>query len=84
MAAEMLRLGATVEGPDGSGVVVARDVTYGEALVKLEAGTVLDTTHGRWTPSGLLTVTGFNPDAWVWFGQRQVPASDIPSNRYGK
>lgn len=72
----MPRLGAVVDGPDGSGVVTDRDTAYREALVRLHSGDELDTIHGRWCPFDSLTVTGFDPDAMVWCGARQVRASE--------
>lgn len=75
------RLGATVDSPDGPGTVTDRDMDYGQALVRLKRGTVLDTSHGVWLPFGQFTVTGFDPDALVWDGPRQVPASDVPVRR---
>lgn len=72
----MPRLGAVVDSPDGSGVVADRDATYGEALVRLNEGSPFDTSHGRWYPIDNLTVTGFDPDAMVWWGQRRVRASE--------
>lgn len=64
------RLGATVNTPVGPGVVTDRDRAYGEALIKLESGSELDTSHGQWWPISDLTVTGYDPDAMVWRGAR--------------
>ena len=75
-------LGATVTTPVGSGVVTDRDMSYAAALVRLDRGTVLDTTHGQWWPFVELTVTGFDPDASVWFATRMVPASEIPTGKH--
>lgn len=72
---DTLRLGAIVTCPDGPGTVVDRSA--GQSLVRLETGTVLDTTHGQWWPDTELTVTGYDPEAMVWRGQRVVPAGDI-------
>lgn len=78
-----VRRGSTVRVPDvGEGVVT--DTADGGALVRLAAGSELDTTHGQWWPCEVLEVTGFDPDAMVWFITRQVPARDLPSNKYRK
>lgn len=69
------RLGATVNTPDGTGTVTDR--AHGEALVKLDGGSLLDTTHGRWYAFGLVTVTGFNGDAMVYYGCRIRRASEV-------
>lgn len=74
----MPQLGSTVDSPNGAGVVVDRVAADREVLVRLRSGTVLDTTHGQWWPIDRITVTGFNADAWVWWGQRVVPAGTIP------
>lgn len=70
-----IRLGSTVDSPVGPGTVVDR--AHGEALVRLDTGTVLDRTHGQWWPMHQLRVTGFNPNASVWRGQRVVRAGDL-------
>lgn len=77
----MIRLGAMVTTPDGPGRVVDRDrdAVHGEALVQLDSGTIMDTTHGAWFPVTELTVTGFDPYVMVWWGQRRVRASDVPA-----
>lgn len=75
----MIRLGATVATPDGPGVVVDRVAAHGEALVRLDSGTEMDTTHGAWFPFAEISATGFDADALVWWGQRQVRASAVPA-----
>lgn len=75
----MIRLGATVTTPDGTGTVVDRVTAHSEALVRLNSGSALDTTHGAWFPVAEINETGFDADAMVWWGQRKVQASAIPS-----
>jgi hypothetical protein len=70
------RLGAVVDSPAGPGVVVDRDMTYGEALVRLRDGTEFDVSHGQWHAFDRLTVTGFDADAWVWRGNGQMRAAN--------
>lgn len=72
-----MRLGNTVDSPAGPGVVTDRDAACGAALVKLESGDVLDTTHGRWFAEGDLIVTGYDADAVVWRGLWRVPAGEL-------
>lgn len=80
-SADAPRLGAIVDTPDGPGVVRDRDMNYREALVRLREGSVLSMTHGAWYRFTELTVTGYDPDASVWYGTREVPASEVPSHR---
>lgn len=68
----MLRLGSVVFTPRGRGVVSDRD--QGQSLVRLDRGSVVDTTHGQWFPDSILAPCGFRPDAEVWFAGRIVPA----------
>jgi hypothetical protein len=71
-------LGDRVLTPEGKGTITDRDMTYNEALVKLDDGSsILDTTHGRWYPFNELAVIGHDNTAQVWSGQRQVPAEQI-------
>ena len=71
----MLRLGSVVFTPKGRGVVSDRCTAAAESLVRLDRGSVLDTTHGQWFPDSILAPCGFRPDAEVWFAGRIVPAS---------
>ena len=71
----MPRLGATVSTPDGTGTVTDR--ADGEALVKLDSGSIMEITHGCWYPFDVVTVTGFNGDAMVYYGCRIRRASEI-------
>lgn len=80
---EDIRRGSTVHVP-GVGEGVVSDMADGGALVRLSTGSVLDTTHGQWWPCEVLEVTGFDPDALVWYITRQIPARDLPSNTYRK
>lgn len=73
----VVRLGSTVDSPAGPGVVTDRDTADGAALVTLESGDMLDTTHGRWFAEGDLIVTGYNADAMVWRGLRHVRAGEL-------
>lgn len=68
------KLGNTVITPAGPGTVTDR--ADGEALVRMESGTILDTSHGQWWSEKELTVTGHNPDALVWRGARMKRAGD--------
>lgn len=74
----MPRLGAVVTTPNGSGVVTDRDPAYGSALVRLKEGDEFDQSHGQWFAIEQITVTGYDPDALVWYITRQVPASQVP------
>lgn len=69
--------GDTVDTPDGPGTVTDRDTYAGEVLVKLNNGSELDTSHGRWYPTNDVTVTGFDPDAWVWYAGRMTCACNV-------
>ena len=69
-----LRKGSRVLCPAGRGTVI--DMTAGQSLVKLDTGTVLDTTHGQWWEDVRLAVIGFDPDVMVSYANRMVPASD--------
>lgn len=61
--------GDRVSTPNGGGVITDVSLSYREALVRLDNGTFLDTTHGQWTEFADMTRAGFDPDASVWFGQ---------------
>lgn len=68
-------LGDTVRTITGAtGVVADRDMSYREALVRMDHGTELDTTHGQWTPFAELEITGHDATAMVWRGSRMVTA----------
>lgn len=69
--------GDTVDTPDGPGTVTDRATYAGEVLVRLNNGSELDTSHGRWYSTNDVTVTGFDPDAWVWYAGRMTCACNV-------
>ena len=69
--------GDTVDTPDGSGTVTDRATYAGEVLVRLDNGSELDTSHGRWYATNDVTVTGYNPHAFVWYAGRFTQACNV-------
>lgn len=70
-----MRKGSVVFTPRGRGVLV--DHCQDEWLVRLDSGSILDTTHGQWFPERVLVPTGgFRPNALVWWANAMVPASE--------
>jgi hypothetical protein len=69
--------GDVVDTTDGPGTVTDRDTCAGEVLVRLHTGSELDTSHGRWYPTERVDVTGYDPDAWVWYAGRYTLACNV-------
>lgn len=69
--------GDVVSTDQGMGVVTDVIENYREALVRMDDGTFLDTTHGKWMPFICMARMGFDGDASVWRGQRVCTASDL-------
>lgn len=71
------RKGSVVLTAFGRGVLVDHQTYAGEWLVRLDSGSVFDTSHGRWIPEAEIAPTGgFRPDALVWWAGVVVPASE--------
>jgi signal transduction histidine kinase/ligand-binding sensor domain-containing protein len=64
------------QGPNGS--IWAASVVQGGALVRLDAGTGMQTNASRWVPTAEATALMFDQDGNLWFGDRGV--SRIPAS----